>query len=85
MLSASDTCLSTHRSEDCQQTGQNPRTIKEDGYLEIQIFMRAFREKESVVGQYNRDLAECEYQVNRKPATTTEEQRKKTYTEKYFG
>ena len=78
MLSASDTCLIIDRSGDCQQTGQNPRTIKEDGYPDIQIFMRAFRERESVVEQYNRDLAECEYQVNRIPATTAEEQRKIT-------
>lgn len=35
MLSASDTCLSIDRSGDCQQTGQNLRTIKEDGYPDV--------------------------------------------------
>ena len=44
-----------------------PDTLKEDGYPDVQIFMRTFREMESVVEQYNRDLAEWEYQVSRKP------------------
>lgn len=41
-------------------------TLKEDGYPDVQVFMRTFREMESVVEQYNRDLAEWEYQVSRK-------------------
>ena len=36
--------------------------------------MRTFREMESVVEQYNRDLAEWEYQVSRKPTAATKEQ-----------
>lgn len=38
--------------------------------------MRTFREMESVVEQYNRDLAEWEYQVSRKPTGTAKEQRR---------
>ena len=44
-----------------------PDTLKEDGYPDVQVFMRTFREMESVVEQYNRDLTEWEYQVSRKP------------------
>lgn len=36
-------------------------------YPNVQIFMRAFREMESVVGQYNRNRAEQELQTSRKP------------------
>ena len=43
-----------------------PDTLKEDGYPDVQIFMRTFREMESVVEQYNRDLAEWERQVRAK-------------------
>ena len=46
-----------------------PDTLKEDGYPDVQVFMRTFREMESVVEQYNRDLAEWEYQVSRKSTT----------------
>ena len=35
-----------------------PDTLKADGYPDVQVFMRTFREMESVVEQYNRDLAE---------------------------
>lgn len=38
------------------------------------FFMRTSRKMESVVEQYNRDLAEQEYQVSRKPTTSTKEQ-----------
>ena len=41
-----------------------PDTLKADGYPDVQVFMRTFREMESVVEQYNRDLAEWEYQVS---------------------
>lgn len=51
-----------------------PDTLKEDGYPDVQIFMRTFREMESVVEQYNRDLAEWEYQVSRKSTATAKEQ-----------
>ena len=51
-----------------------PDTLKADGYPDVQVFMRTFREMESVVEQYNRDLAEWEYQVSRKPTATTKEQ-----------
>ena len=36
--------------------------------------MRTFREMESVVEQYNRDLAEWGRQVSRKPTATAKEQ-----------
>lgn len=51
-----------------------PDTLKEDGYPDVQIFMRTFQEMESVVEQYNRDLAEWEYQVSRKPTAAAKEQ-----------
>ena len=51
-----------------------PDTLKEDGYPDVQVFMRTFREMESVVEQYNRDLAEWKYQVSRKPTATAKEQ-----------
>ena len=51
-----------------------PDTLKEDGYPDVQVFMRTFREMESVVEQYNRDLAEWEYQVSRKPTAAAKEQ-----------
>ena len=34
-----------------------PDILKEDCYTNVQTFMRTFREMESVVAQYNRDLA----------------------------
>ena len=36
--------------------------------------MRTFREMESVVEQYNRDLAEWKYQVSRNPTSAAKEQ-----------
>ena len=50
-----------------------PDTFKEDGYPDVQVFMRTFREMESVAEQYNRDLAEWEYQVSRKSTTAAKE------------
>lgn len=47
-----------------------PNIRKEDGYPDVQIFMRTFREIESVVEQYNRNLAEWEQQVKDKEKTT---------------
>lgn len=43
-----------------------PDTLKGDGYPDVQAFMRMFREMESVVEQYNRDLAEWEGQTKDK-------------------
>lgn len=54
-----------------------PDTLKEAGYPDVQVFMRTFREMESVVEQYNRDLAEWEYQVSRK-SKPPQRQRKKS-------
>lgn len=51
-----------------------PDTLKADGYPDVQVFMRTFREMESVVELYNCDLAEWEYQVSRKPTAATKEQ-----------
>ena len=51
-----------------------PDTLKADGYPDVQVFMRTFHEMESVVEQYNRDLAEWEYQVSRKPTAPAKEQ-----------
>src|SRR5699024_5045356 len=51
-----------------------PDTLKEDGYPDVQVFMRTFREMESIVEQYNRELAEWEYQVSRKPTAAAKEQ-----------
>ena len=53
-----------------------PDTLKEDGYPDVQVFMRTFREMESVVEQYNRDLAEWERQTSRKPSAAAKEQRR---------
>ena len=49
---------------------------KEGGYPGVQILMRTFREMESVVEQYNRDFAEWEYQISRKPTAAAKEQRR---------
>lgn len=51
-----------------------PDTLKADSYPDVQVFMRNFREMESVVEQYNHELAEWEYQVSRKPTATAKEQ-----------
>ena len=51
-----------------------PDILKEDGYPDVQAFMRTFREMESVVEQYNRDLAEWERQISRKPTAAAKAQ-----------
>ena len=51
-----------------------PDTLKADGYPDVQVFMATYRKAEAVVEQYNRDLAEWEYQVSRKPTAATKEQ-----------
>lgn len=53
-----------------------PDILKSDGYPDVQAFMRTFREMESVVEQYNRDLAEWERQTSRKPPAASKEQRR---------
>lgn len=53
-----------------------PDILKEDGYPDVQAFMRTFREMESVVEQYNRDLAEWERQTSRKSPAAAKEQRR---------
>ena len=53
-----------------------PDILKEDGYPDVQAFMWTFREMESVVEQYNRDLAEWERQTSRKSQTVDEQQRR---------
>ena len=60
--------------EIADRLGKIPDTLKADGYPDVQVFMRTFREMESVVEQYNRGLAEWEYQVSRKPTTSTKKQ-----------
>lgn len=51
-----------------------PDILKEDGYPDVQAFMRTFREMESVVEQYN--LAEWERQTSRKPQIADKQQRR---------
>lgn len=53
-----------------------PDILKEDGYPDVQAFMRTFRKMESVVEQYNRDLAEWERQTSRKSQTADKQQRR---------
>lgn len=43
-----------------------PDTLKADGYPDVQVFMATFREMETVVEQYNRDLAKWGQQVKDK-------------------
>lgn len=69
-------------SEQIQQTEKKiaakldklPDILKEDGYPDVQAFMRTFREMESVVEQYNRDLAAWERQVKEKQKPAPKEQ-----------
>lgn len=71
-------------SEQIQQTEKKiaakldklPDILKEDGYPDVQAFMRTFREMESVVEQYNRDLAEWERQNSRKSKNADKQQRR---------
>lgn len=53
-----------------------PDNLIDDGYPDLQAFMRAFREMESVVEQYNRNLAEWERQTSRKSPAAAKEQRR---------
>ena len=47
-----------------------PDILKADGYPDVQAFMPTFRKMESVVEQYNRDLAKWERQVKEKEEPT---------------
>ena len=40
-----------------------PDTLKADGYPDVQAFMATYRKAETVVEQYNRELAEWERKV----------------------
>ena len=62
--------------EIAQKLDRLPDILKSDGYPDVQAFMRTFREMESVVEQYNRDLAEWERQTSRKPTAAAKEQRR---------
>lgn len=50
-----------------------PDILTDDGYTDVQAFMRTFREMEGVVEQYNRDLAQWEHQTGRRPITAEKE------------
>ena len=72
-------------SEQIQQTEKEiaekldmlPDIMKEDGYPDVQAFMRTFREMESVVGTVQPlTLAEWERQTSRKPTAAAKEQRR---------
>ena len=45
-------------------------SLKDDGYPDVQAFMKTYRKAEAIVTQYNQDLAEWEQAVKngRKPA-----------------
>ena len=47
-----------------------PDILKDDGYPDVQAFMKTYRKAEAIVTQYNQDLAEWEQAVKngRKPA-----------------
>lgn len=47
-----------------------PDVLKEDGYPDVQAFMATYRKAETVVEQYNRDLAAWERQVREKEKPT---------------
>ena len=66
----------TEQIEQTDKLDKIPDTLKADGYPDVQAFMRIFREMESVVEQYNRDLVEWEYQSRRKSAAANKEQRR---------
>jgi len=47
-----------------------PTILEEDGYPDVQAFMATYRKAESVVSQYNRDLAQWERTVQEKTQPT---------------
>ena len=47
-----------------------PDILKADGYPDVQAFMATFRKMETVVEQYNHDLAKWEQQVRKKEKLT---------------
>ena len=68
--------IKENEAEIADRLDKIPDTLKADGYPDVQVFMRTFREMESVVEQYNRDLAEWERQTSRKPSAAAKEQRR---------
>ena len=61
-----ETQIAQTEQEIAQKLNDLPAVLMEDGYPDVQAFMRTFREMESVVEQYNRDLAEWERKVQKK-------------------
>ena len=55
-----------------------PDTLKADGYPDVQVFMATFREMETVVEQYNRDLAKWDVGQGQKQTTKTTRKREHT-------
>ena len=49
-----------------ERLDKRPDILKEDDYIDVQAFMAAYREAETVVEQYNRNLAEWKGQVKEK-------------------
>ena len=47
-----------------------PDILKDDGYPDVQAFMKTYRKAEAIITQYNQDLAEWEQTVKngQKPA-----------------
>ena len=63
-------------AEISERLAKLPDILKKDGYPDVQVFMRTFREMESVVEQFNRDLAAWEQQVREKQKPAKKEQAK---------
>ena len=53
-----------------QKLDKIPDILKDDGYPDVQAFMKTYRKAEAIVTQYNQDLAEWEQAVKngQKPA-----------------
>ena len=58
------------RNRTCWKTDKIPDILKDDGYPDVQAFMKTYRKAEAIVTQYNQDLAEWEQTVKngQKPA-----------------
>ena len=56
--------------ETAQATEKLPDILTDDGYPDVQAFMKTYRKAEAIVTQYNQDLAEWEQAVKngQKPA-----------------
>ena len=55
---------------DAEKLDKIPDILKDDGYPDVQAFMKTYRKAEAIVTQYNQDLAEWEQAVKngQKPA-----------------